>query len=44
MKVCLSEIPENKRKEYIRQEAINRVYNKLNEKFRMMRRDRNEER
>lgn len=37
MKVCLSKIPEDKRKEYIRQEAINRVYNKLNEKYKMIR-------
>lgn len=44
MKVCLSQIPEYKRKEYIRQEAINRVYNKLNEKYKILRRDRNEER
>lgn len=36
MKICLSQIPEDKRKEHIRQEAINRVYNKLNEKYKMI--------
>ena len=36
MKVCLSQIPENKRQEYIRQEAERRIYNKLNEKYRMI--------
>ena len=33
MKVCLSQIPENKRQEYIRQEAERRIYNKLNNKY-----------
>lgn len=37
MKRCLSQIPEDKRQPYIRQEAINRVYNKLNEKYKMIR-------
>jgi len=36
MKICLSQIPESERQEYIRQEAINRVYNKLNKKYKML--------
>lgn len=36
MKTCLSQIPEKDRSAYIRQEAINRVYNKLNEKYKMI--------
>jgi len=41
MKRCLSQIPEDKRQPYIRQEAINRVYNKLNEKYRVLRSEKN---
>jgi hypothetical protein len=36
MKRCLSQIPESERQQYIRQEAINRVYNKLNEKYKVI--------
>jgi DNA-binding IclR family transcriptional regulator len=37
MKICLSQIPEKERQAYIREEAINRVYNKINEKFKLLR-------
>lgn len=37
MKICLSQIPEKDRQAYIREEAIHRVYNKLNNKFRELR-------
>lgn len=33
MKICLSQIPESERKEYIRQEAERRIYNKMNNKL-----------
>jgi hypothetical protein len=42
MKKNLSEIPEKDRQAYIRQEAINRVYNKLNYKYKLLRGERNE--
>ena len=41
MKKYLSEIPEKDRQAYIREEAIHRVQNKLNNKFRELRSCRN---